>query len=138
MPPFFGPVSSFLSLKSNIGTGLVFGGQVTVDHPEFPKSSVPRKPLVLPPNWFGMPQGPEQRDFILKQRPEGFYCVIGHWLCTDRHGVPGPEILKSSEPVDPRPGRNGDAEFGAFEEYSKAEVKQVVIKPKRPPRGSSK
>jgi hypothetical protein len=28
MPPFFGPVSSFLSLKSNIGTGLVFGGQV--------------------------------------------------------------------------------------------------------------
>jgi hypothetical protein len=29
MPPFFGPVSSILSLKSNIGSGLVFGGQVT-------------------------------------------------------------------------------------------------------------
>jgi hypothetical protein len=28
-PPFFGPVSSILSLKSNIGSGLVFGGQVT-------------------------------------------------------------------------------------------------------------
>jgi ZU5 domain/Thrombospondin type 3 repeat len=29
MPPFFGPVSAVLSLKSNIGSGLVFGGQVT-------------------------------------------------------------------------------------------------------------
>jgi hypothetical protein len=28
-PPFFGPVSSILSLKSNIGSGLVFGGQVS-------------------------------------------------------------------------------------------------------------
>ena len=28
MSPFFGPVSSILSLKSNIGSGLVFGGQV--------------------------------------------------------------------------------------------------------------
>jgi len=28
LPPFFGPVSSILSLKSNIGSGLVFGGQV--------------------------------------------------------------------------------------------------------------
>ena len=28
LPPFFGPVSSVFSLKSNIGSGLVFGGQV--------------------------------------------------------------------------------------------------------------
>ncbi len=28
MPPFFGPVSDIPSLKSNIGSGLVFGGQV--------------------------------------------------------------------------------------------------------------
>ncbi len=49
---------------------------------------VPPVPLVLPEDWTGMPKSSEQEEHILKQRPEGFFCVLGHWLCTSRHDIP--------------------------------------------------